>query len=152
MKSDVNLLFDSNESHELYSKLNEFILECRKINIVYIAIAGKTFPILLTPNPDKELDHLNSLIFCKLYFDNEGWYIANALGEILFSFDLPKELFRLYEEEGIITKQKALDIKETFFAEIRINTEIENEFRSINLILDRDWIQKIRSNIRERRE
>jgi len=143
LKSDIETLFSISET-ELNYKLKEYICECKKIRFAFIAIAGNSFPILLIPSPDFNLSELNSINNYRLFFNQEGWYIEDVNNRRLFSFDLPAELFKLFANEGVLTQQAALDLKESRLADFRIIVEQDNELKSIKMNLDREWIQTIR--------
>ncbi len=135
----------------LNQTISNFIYACKKIDLAYLAIAGKSFPILLIPNPDISKDKTKFNRNIKLYWDNEGWYI-NDNEQKLFSFDLPEELFNLYATQGVLTQSAALDLKQTHLSEFRILSEVGNEFKITSLKLDDNWINEIRDRLNSRED
>lgn len=142
-RSDIETSISISEA-ELNYKLNEYIKECKKIGFAFIAIAGNSFPILLIPSPNFNLSELYSIDFYRIRYDQNGWYLEDGEERRLFSFDLPAELFKLFANEGVLTQQAALDLKESRLADFRIIVEQDNELKSIKMNLDREWIQTIR--------
>lgn len=138
---------NANESNIFFrNKIEKFLEECKKIRFAVIAIAGKSFPILLIPNPNIQREVIESDSNIRINWDKESWYIIRNQQK-LYSFDLPEEFFKLYAEQGVLTQSAALDLKQTHLSEFRILSEVGNEFKITSLKLDDNWINLIRENL-----
>lgn len=123
----------------------------------FLGMIERRFPIFLTPSPFFNIDELilNSTI--RICWDDNYWYItknnANCrrLNEedILFSFDLPAELFNLYADNNMLTENTAINLKEELMSTIQIIFKNSNSgiFSQFELKLDEEWIQNIREHI-----
>ena len=110
---------------------------------------SRRFPVFLAPSPDFDLQQLRDSQIVRIRWDDQSWYLYSRDNVKLFSFDLPTELFSLYQTEGLLTERRALDLKEDMMSEIQLilNEIVETDHRNtevVNLILDHDWIEQIR--------
>ena len=69
-------------------------------------------------------------------------------GEALFTFDLPKELFDLYADEGVLSRGRAIDLKAAHLGEFTAIYAPHNEIKVFNFRLAPDWIDAVRENVR----
>ncbi|MDF3822924.1 restriction endonuclease [Leptospira sp. 96542] len=130
------------------TKFEDFINSCRNLNASYIAMANWKFPIFLVPAPNLNLDNIKNKTKIQIFWDDNNWYILNQLGQNLFSFNLPLELFKLYAEDEILTEKRAINLKEAVMSKIQIiipTSEYEDEYRLINLELDLNWLKAIKA-------
>lgn len=126
----------------------EYVEICRQVNEAALAMLGNRFPVFLVPAPDIDLNNLRGYRQVRIYWDNFGWYIRSSRNdEDLFSFDLPDELFHLYDESGRLTASQALDLKERYLSEIQLFVTTNDRLHLVTLSLDRDWINQIRNRI-----
>jgi len=58
----------------------------------------------------------------------------------LFSFDLPREIVRTYEENGLLTPQGAVALKQEMFHRIEIFDTRYEVPRLFRLEADREWL------------
>lgn len=139
-------------------KLRTFINECTRINVAYLAIAGKSLPIVLVPNPEAQRDIvevLRSGEHYRIQWDLENWRENGwtfRLGDTdLFSFDLPEEILKLNLIEGQMDERRAINTKREFLASMRIYVQQNNEMSVFSMRIDNGWIQAAidQLNIRE---
>jgi hypothetical protein len=93
----------------------------------------------------------------RICWDDDYWYIvkndANCRlleeDDILFSFDLPDELFNLYADNDMLTQHKALSLKEELMSTIQIifKNSDQSIISSLELKLDSEWLESIREHI-----
>jgi hypothetical protein len=141
----VEVLADYREALPAF---REFIQECRKVNQAMIAMIAGRFPIFLVPAPRVAISELQDEYSVRIRWDEGGWYIY-AGGRVLFSFDLPPDLFLYYAEEGFLSPTQALNLKEEVFSEIQGITTINDQFHVIRLKLDREWLNSVRERINQ---
>jgi len=129
--------------------IKELVQSIQQIKGTLLAVAGRRFPIHLIPAPLTQLDRLRELYHVRIRWDAESWYLTDAeTHQDLFSFDLPPELFRLYADHGNLTESGALDLKSDVLNRFQAVLTLHDESRLITFILDRQWIKKIREQIR----
>lgn len=128
--------------------LTRFCRECRRINEAVLAMIDRQIPVFLAPAPDVNLAELENEYQVRIYWDEEGWYLREITGRILFSFDLPPNLFELYAEEGMLSRDRALDLKADFFSVIQAVITVNEQIRLITFKLDREWLYNLRQQTR----
>lgn len=131
-------------------KLTSIYEEGRRIGFALLAVLGRSFPVFLIPNPELNLDNLRSNYRVRIFWDSDGWYLRDLDDRNLFSFDLPTKLFELYSEEGILTQNNALDLKETMMSDFMAYYTNGNEIRLIRFQLDNDWLIRIKDDLATR--
>ena len=111
--------FSSNKFNTLYEASTT-------LNSSFLGMLGQRFPVFLTPSPTFDIIDLINNPTIRICWDDDYWYIvknnANCRlleeDDILFSFDLPDELFNLYADNNMLTQHKALNLKEDDFIDI----------------------------------
>jgi len=149
-----SLLYNTDEISELFPRsdarhnaLRQLIRENDKISGAFIATLGNSFPIFLVPKSAEILDSIPQHQTIRIYWDNNGWYLKSQSGKLLFSFDLPKQLFEMYASNGLLSGSAALNLKEEYMSTIQAFRVDGEELKVINFKLDRDWIHQIRDRI-----
>lgn len=133
---------------QTFSLIDEFCWECRRLNGALIAMIAKQFPIFLVPNRDVRIDDLENHLKVEIYWNKEGWYLHEASSyRNIFSFDLPKELFNLYAEQGLLSEIRALNLKKDYLCEIQAIVMSNSQARVITFELDREWFDRLRDNL-----
>lgn len=128
--------------------LAPFIEACSQLNYVLLGVLAGQFPILLAPSQRVRHGDIAEHIFVRIFWDDNGWYLRDQQGVELFSFDLPFQLFELYAEEGTMTRDAALNLKEEFMSVFQAIQTDGNHARIINFELDHDWLENIRNRRR----
>jgi hypothetical protein len=78
----------------------------------YLGVLRKNFPIFLTPSRSFDIDHLIQDPTIRICWNNEKWYIVSRHArcwelnesDIIFSFDLPNELFKIYSKNNMLSE------------------------------------------------
>jgi hypothetical protein len=138
-------------------KLNNIFNESISLNHSYLGMLSNRFPIFLTPSPTFNINTLIENDTIRICWDDEYWYIVKDTvscrnlrdEDILFSFDLPEDIFKLYEENNMLSLKNAINLKEEFMSNIKIIFKNQNQsiFSSIELKLDRGWLEDIKSRL-----
>jgi hypothetical protein len=121
-----------------------------------IAVLGSAIPVFLTPRPGLDLNTLPLTGKIQIHFraldPRASWTISlDDVDEEIFTFDLPEQLFELYAVNGVLTKRAAMDLKEELFGQFTAIYAPEDEIRIFNFKLDREWVRRLRDDLRERR-
>lgn len=130
-----------------YKAIKQLVKENVKISGAYIATIGNSFPVFLVPKNAEILNDVPRNQTIRIYWDRSGWYLESCCGERLFSFDLPKQLFEMYAENGFLSRQAAINLKAEHMSTIQAFRVDDGRLRVINFKLDRNWIHQIRENI-----
>jgi hypothetical protein len=134
-----------------------FCNACRQINKAFVAMIAGRFPIFLVPNPSFDFDWRSNDYDVSIHWSREkrerGWYIrSRRTGKILFSFDLPIDIFEYYAEHNMLSAERALDLKEDILTEIQALSTIDDQVRLVRFRLDREWLSKMRETITQIRQ
>lgn len=152
---------------ENFIKFNNFPHENNLISLVfnesnnlsssYLGVLGKGFPVFLTPSDSFNIQDLIRNPRIRICWNEEKWYIVKETvncrdyndEDIVFSFDLPKELLKLYSENNMLSEAGALDLKQEFMSSIKIMfKDQDNRIMSfLELKLDNQWIDRIREQL-----
>jgi hypothetical protein len=133
--------------------LRPVIDACREIGQALIATIGRGFPIFLVPRDPEVIRRLRDVEPDRIRWDADGWYLYRRYNdnEPIFSFDIPEALFLNYAEEGVLSPQRAVDLKAEYLREIQAVHVDGPHIRIINFQLDVDWLADIRPGLQERR-
>lgn len=134
----------------LRERFDRFVMACHQINYAIIATLRGGFPVFLVPNPEVSVDSLHSSLDVRIFWDSAGWYLRDRNGNELFSFDLPPALFLLYAQEGILSRRRALDLKEQAMSEFQAICTRRGEVRIITFHLDEGWLVDVRERLERR--
>jgi hypothetical protein len=135
----------------LYPWLDRVVAATRAVGKSLIATLGHAFSVFLTPRQGLDLGTLAPVEDIEVHFRDghagDGWTISRFGGETIFTFDLPKELFDLYAEEGRLSRRQAASLKEEFLNEFTVIYAPEGEIRIFNFRLAAGWIETLRRNV-----
>lgn len=135
---------------EAQRKLSAIMEAARATDGALLAMLGNRFPIFLVPNSPQTLQTIQDETQVRIFWDEQGWYLSPANGrrnEKLFSFDVPPELFKLYDEQGVLTPTQAVDLKEQFMSDIQAIHVHNGRTRILRFILDYEWLREVRTGI-----
>lgn len=151
LRTDVEILrYAGTESPSAINDLARFIDEVRSLGGVLVAMLGRTFPIFLVPARGTILRELPSRVYIRVHWNSRGWFLRDEWGRDLFSFDLPPRLFSLYARSGILTPERALQIKEDLFSDLQATFVDGESVRVIRFDIQPGWLEEIRNNLRQR--
>jgi len=125
--------------------LGPYLEACAQLNYALVAILGGKFTILLTPSETVRQGGLDDHTSVRIYWNEDGWLLKSE-GRTLFSFDLPDELFKLYEKAGEMKPERALDLKSEWMSNIQTIEIRDGRPRLLTFRLDQDWINAIRQS------
>ena len=110
-----------------------------------MAVIDGQFPVFLVPNPERNLEELLRHEQVHIYWDNSAGYLRSTTDEeLLFSFDLPSELFKLYAKRGILSPQRALQLEGDRMHRLQVITVIDGRPKIHVFHLGHDWLEKAR--------
>lgn len=128
--------------------LDHVIASCESLKYAVIAMFGARFPTFLVAAPTVDVGELPNRMMVRIRWLNHNWYIEDAHGRELFSFDLPDELFHLYAESGEFNRASVAEMKgqvmSDFFA---YQLRLDNELRIIQFHLDAGWYNEVRARV-----
>lgn len=134
-----------------YSWLTPVVEAANAVGRSLIATLAQAFPVFLTPRPDLNLDELSPVEEIEIHFRDrrtgDGWTIARPGGEPMFTFDLPKQLFDLYADEGVLSRRKAADLKAALLGEFTAIYAPADQIKVFNFRLVPEWIERVRAEI-----
>ncbi|MCL1489672.1 MAG: restriction endonuclease [Pseudanabaena sp. Salubria-1] len=138
-------------------KLSDIINLNSELHNSYLGVLGNIFPIFLTASRDFDIEYLIDNPTIRICWNNNKWYIVKNNAEcshlnerdIIFSFDLPLDLFKLYADNKMLSKNRALDLKQEFMNSIQIVFKDRRNriISSLELKLDNDWLREMREHI-----
>jgi hypothetical protein len=142
-------LYPRTPEHQRYEEaLRPLVEACHRLGGAIIAMISNNFPLFLVPAPDLNLEQLHEVESVQITWDQHGWCLVSSdTGRVLFSFDLPAELFALYAEAGTLDPLRALDLKEDFLAEIQAVMVSDGRVRLLHFRLDREWLEEVRARV-----
>nr|WP_165375103.1 restriction endonuclease [Malaciobacter halophilus] len=142
--------FSSNKFNTLYEASTT-------LNSSFLGMLDQRFPVFLTPSPTFDIIDLINNPTIRICWDDDYWYIVKNNADcrlleeddILFSFDLPDELFNLYADNDMLTQHNALNLKEELMSTIQIifKNADQSIMSSLELKLDNQWLENIREHI-----
>jgi len=130
---------------ERWESLTPLVNAIRLVGSGLLGTAAREFPLFLVPRDPSLLETLPVTIQVRIRRQAGTWYLESATsGDRLFSFDLPQELFELYADNGILTRERALDLKGESLAEIHAFYTRDGQKRLVVFRLDQQWLEEIR--------
>jgi len=138
-------------------KICNVIESSLKIGTSYLGVLGNSFPIFFTPSDNFDINDLINDPTIRICWNQEKWYVVKRHArcvtlderDIILSFDLPDELFKLYSDNNMLTKSRALDLKQDFMSSIKIMFRDPNRrfMSSLELRLDNNWLEEMRQSL-----
>ncbi len=138
---------------EATDAINRICQECRTIRIGLLTAINGDFPLFLVPNPSKlrdiaksaTMDELNFTEGVNIHREEEGGWILEYRGENYFSFDVPTDMFRIYERQpGPMSRSNVVEIQGLLVdLGARINDNLDNGFHKVSFRLLRKELNKL---------
>ena len=132
----------------IYRPFEGFINACRDIGYCLLAVISNRFPVFLVPADGISLHDLDAITQVRIYWDDDSWYLERPNGTRLFSFDLPRELFELYANEGALEQRAALNLKQEMMSTLHAIVVTDDRARVVTFELDSQWINRVRERYR----
>jgi uncharacterized protein YqfB (UPF0267 family) len=151
----INMYISDNSFSQ--DKFNRLFQTSTTLSSSYLGMISHRFPIFLTPSPSFNIEHLINNPTIRICWDSEYWYIVKRTAncrtllddDILFSFDLPEDIFKLYADNNMLTPRRALDLKGELMSSIQIVFKSSDQrlLSSIELRLDDDWLENAKRHM-----
>ena len=126
------------------ARWGQYIDSCRAIGFGLLGMLQSRLPILLVPREGISNEDIQPSQHARIHWDTAGWYLRVRDRE-LFSFSLPGELREQYEQSGLLTAERALDLKhEQLGRIIAVQNLNDGSARFIEFVLDGDWLAELR--------
>lgn len=145
------------EVEEAATVLDAVIATTRKIGKAYLSALASRYPVFLVPSEEWEsvresIWYREEPVSVTITYDTNGWYINSNhdTHTRIFSFDLPPELFVAYAQNGLLTRQHALDLKQNELGHIEITDTSRPVPRLYWLDLDQGWLRRVEERLRSR--
>lgn len=135
------------EKEEIADRLAPFILATRDCGIGLVIMLGQQFPVFVVAEDNLTLRTLGQAGQIRIHKRGPEWYIAEANGNRLFSFDVPVELYRRYRDQDVSRRRANVDMKNDVFKNIYVFYEYEGTHRLVKLEMDEDWIKSLEREI-----
>ena len=125
----------------------------------YLGVLSNGFPIFFTPSPDLNIEDLISNPKVRIYWDDNKWYIVKSNSryenvnvnpiDILFSFDLPKDLFNFYADNNNLSQGRAYELKQEIMHTIQIffRDRSTSIVACLELKIDQNWLQYMKDHL-----
>lgn len=141
------------------TKIVQFCQDCRRIETGLIAVIDRRFPIFLVPN-----EEMNYVLKKKSYslpwivrirIEGNQWFLELVdRSSCHLSFDLPRELFLMYAENDLLSREAALRLKEERLPLMQAiymsSYDGQSYAQLLTFKLDFDWLETIRAALRQR--
>ena len=139
------------EHYPLFRRISNFHIECNRIKNTLLGVLPRGFVVFLVSAPGLQINGLGAhgdAIRVRIMRDADGgrgFYIFHAdTGQKLFSFDVPKDLFKVYAEKGSLTDEAGRTIKGDHLHTIHAFWVPEGrEPRILTFRLDPDWCRNV---------
>ena len=141
---------EENIPGELLATLDTFIESCRHQSFGFIAMFGGQFPAFLVAEPTLRPETLPNIQYVRIRWIEGSWFIEDQVGNRLFSFDLPEEIFERYARPNSLNREIVANIKDNLMREFFAYHYNGEQVRLIQFKLDTNWFDSVRRNIRER--
>jgi len=135
--------------------LAEFVTACRQIRFSLLAVLGGRFPIFLVPAPGFDINEVSADYYVRIFRgpNDRTWFLRDrGTNRELFSFDLPRELFLEYANQGMLSARAALDLKEEHMADFEAILMRDERPSLVRFHLDLGWLEEVRLRIEPRLE
>ena len=83
----------------------------------------------------------------RIIVEEGNWYVFSEDHGRIFSFDIPPELFEMYDQWSDLSPHSIYSIKTRFLTAIRIIATRDERLRIITLELDQEWLEGVRARL-----
>jgi len=132
----------------LESELSNFVQVSRQRGYGFITMLNGKFPVFLSTDREIDLQSFNETNDVRIRVIDNEWYIESIVGDRLFTFDLPEEIFAKYEEGGFLSPRKLYNIKQRYMTEFYVFVTQDGDLKLIKFQMDQSWFQRVRQNLR----
>jgi hypothetical protein len=148
LREALKLTPDRLGAEEKSGPLEPLLDALRSVGLGLLGTAGRAFPLFLVPRDTKVVSNLEAVVPVRIRRRDNAWYLQPMNSdEPLFSFDLPEELFDLYAERGVLSRERAVDLKAEYLSEIQVVYTNEGVNQLVTFRLDQEWLGEVRKQM-----
>lgn len=85
-----------------------------------------------------------SHVYVRVFWDDDGWYLDDIMGQRLFTFDLPDQIVSQYAQNGRLTQGEAINLKHQELSDFDAVLVWNGEVARVRFSLDGEWIDRLR--------
>lgn len=147
------------QSHFNSEKLCNLIQVNLELKKSYLGVLSNGFTVFFTPSPYFNINDLVDNPIVRIYWDNNKWYIVKSNSrhenvnvnprDILFSFDLPKDLFNFYANNNNLSQGRALELKQEVMHTMQIffRDPSISIMACLELKINQNWLQDMKDHL-----
>ena len=147
------------QSHFNSEKLCNLIQVNLELKKSYLGVLSNGFTVFFTPSPYFNINDLIDNPIVRIYWDDNKWYIVKSNSrrenvnvnprDILFSFDLPKDLFNFYANNNNLSQSRALELKQEVMHTIQIffRDPSISIMACLELKINQNWLQDMKDHL-----
>lgn len=128
-------------------RLKEFVNVCRQRGHGFMTMFGGRFPVFLSAESSLDELYIQPVNQVRIRIQNGNWFIEDLNGRKIFSFDLPEEIFRKYEQSGSLTRRSLVKIKQEFMSDFYAYQSRNGRIHLIQFVIDQRWFDQVRENL-----
>ena len=157
LRSENRIALHEFSSDEMTGRLQESLLSILRttqhIDNAMVAMISKQFPVFLVPDSGTSIQDLirNSSHSIRIFRRENSWYIkpVDDRARFRFSFDLPTKLLEMYAEDGLLSQERAVNLKSEHLSKMEALFVVEGESHLVHFKLDRNWLNSLGIERRE---
>lgn len=127
--------------------IREFVNICHLTGYGFMTMFDGRFPVFLSAGQGLDELDIRPVNRVRIRVRDGNWFIEDRNGRRLFSFDLPEEIFRKYEESGSLTRQSLARIKQEFMSDFYAYQVRDGRMRLIQFVIDQRWFDQVKENL-----
>lgn len=127
--------------------LLEFANVCHQRGHGFMTMFDGRFPVFLSSETSLDELEIGPVNRVRIRVREGNWFIEDHNKRKLFSFDLPEEIFKKYEESGALTRQSLVRIKQEFMSEFYAYQSQNGRIRLIQFVIDQRWFDQVKENL-----
>lgn len=127
--------------------LREFSYICRRHGHGFMTMFDGRFPVFLSAEISLDDLNLQPVNHVRIRVQEGNWFIEDDNERRLFSFDLPEEIFKKYEDSGALTRQSLVRIKQEFMSDFYAYRYRNGRIELIQFRIDQRWFDQVKENL-----
>lgn len=149
LQPDIMVAFaEAIAADQQFEWLDPVINASLSIRLALVGMIARAFPVLLVPRPGLALEQLQDVTQVEIHFQQDtgvkAWTLTHAGDQTpLFTFDLPEQIFRHYAIDGVLSPDRAVDMKAGYLREIQAIYAPAEHMRLLTFRLDPDWLRRL---------
>ncbi|MES9925711.1 MAG: hypothetical protein ABW152_16640 [Candidatus Thiodiazotropha endolucinida] len=134
-------------NNQYFNSLLEFINVCHQSGYGFMTMFDGRFPVFLSAEQSLDELDIRPVNRVRIRVQDGNWFIEDRNGRWLFSFDLPEEIFKKYEESGSLTRRSLVRIKQEFMSDFYAYQVRDGRIRLIQFVIDQRWFDQVKENL-----